>query len=421
MKRSAALNALVLLSALNLLNYLDRYILPGVQPLIQKEFQVNDERMGALTYAFFITYMIAAPLTGWLGDRFPRKPLLVVSTLIWSLATLFTAWVHDYETLYIRHALVGIGEASFCIFAPSLLADYYPENQRNRILSIFYLAIPVGSALGYLTGGVVGTHYGWRTPFFLAAFPGILIAALLFFLVEEPKRGSADQLTATVNRTTIAGLLRNPAYLSATLGMAMLVFSMGGIAVWMPTFFYRYGGYSLGHANLVLGGITVIDGILGTWIGGWAAQRWLKSDHRAFYLLSSWSAVLTIPFGALAFFGPRSLLLPSVLLAEFCLFLNTGPLNAAIVNSVAAPVRATAIAVNLFLIHALGDAPSPRIIGRISDASNLRLGMGITLAAMIVSAVILFVGSRFAPLLKEADSEVAVASLDGIADGEQLG
>jgi MFS transporter, Spinster family, sphingosine-1-phosphate transporter len=403
MKRPAALNALILLSALNLLNYLDRYILPGVQPLIQKEFQVNDEHMGALTYAFFITYMIAAPLTGWLGDNFPRKPLLVISTLIWSLATLSTAWVHDYNTLYFRHAVVGIGEASFCIFAPSLLADYYPETERNRVLSFFYLAIPVGSALGYLAGGILGSHYGWRTPFFLASFPGVVIAILLFFFVHEPKRGGADRLVPTVDRSTVLGLARNPAYLSATLGMAMLVFAMGGLSVWMPTFFYRYGGYSLSKANLLLGGITVIDGIVGTWVGGWIAQRWLKHDHRALYLVSAWSALLAIPFGAMAFFGPRAFLLPSVLLAEFCLFLNTGPLNAAIVNSAAASVRATAIAVNLFLIHALGDAPSPRIIGRISDHSNLRLGMGVTLGSLVVSALILFAGSRFAPRLVESE------------------
>jgi hypothetical protein len=186
--------------------------------------------------------------------------------------------------------------------------------------------------------------------------------------------------------------------------MAMLVFSMGGMSVWMPTFFYRYGGYSLAKANLLLGGITVVDGILGTWIGGWIAQRWLKHDHRALYLLSAWSGLLTIPFGALAFFGPNWVLLPSVFLAEFCLFLNTGPLNAAIVNSVSAPVRATAIAVNLFLIHALGDASSPRIIGRISDHSNLRLGMGVTLAAMVLSGVILFLGARHAPKLEISEA-----------------
>lgn len=403
MKRSAALHALILLSVLNLLNYLDRYILNGVQPLIQKEFQVNDERMGALTYAFFLTYMIAAPLTGWLGDRFPRKPLLVVSTLIWSLATLLSAWVHDYHTLYVRHAVVGIGEASFCIFAPSLLSDYYPEKDRNRVLSVFYLAIPVGSALGYLTGGLVGSHYGWRSPFFVAAFPGLVVAALLAIFVKEPKRGGSDQLVSTASRSTFLGLAKNPAYLCATLGMASLVFSMGGIAAWMPTFFVRYSGFSLSQANLALGGITVIDGILGTWIGGWLAQRWFKTNHRAYYLLSAWSGLLTIPFGALAFFGPEWILLPSVFLAEFCLFLNTGPLNAAIVNSVSSPVRATAIAVNLFLIHALGDAPSPKIIGRLSDMSDLRMGLGLTLPAMMVSAVILFFGARYAPLLKEPE------------------
>lgn len=404
MKLSAAKNALILLSALNLLNYLDRYILPGVQPLIQKEFQVSDERMGALTYAFFLTYIVAAPLTGWLGDHFPRKPLLVISTLLWSLATLTTAWVHDYPTLYFRHAIVGIGEASFCVFAPSLLSDFYSESVRNRVLSFFYIAIPVGSALGYLTGGIVGSHFGWRMPFFAAAFPGLVIALLLYFLIDEPKRGNADKLAATADRSTFLGLFQNPAYLSSTLGMAMMVFCMGGMSVWMPTFLYRFGGYSLSRATVYLGGITVVDGILGTLIGGWLAQRWLKKNHRALYLLSAWSAVLTVPFGVLAFFGPPSMLLPSVFLAEFFLFLNTGPLNAAIVNSVSAPIRATAIAVNLFLIHALGDASSPRIIGAISDKSNLHFGMGITMIAMFLSAIILLVGARYAPRLEAQES-----------------
>ena len=127
--------------------------------------------MGALTTALFFFYMIAAPLTGWLGDRFPRKPLIIAGAVLWSLATLATAWVHDYTTLYIRHALVGVGEATFGIFAPAVLADFYPERERNRILSIFYLAIPVGAALGYLAGGQMGPLWGWRAPFLSAPFP----------------------------------------------------------------------------------------------------------------------------------------------------------------------------------------------------------------------------------------------------------
>jgi len=143
-----ALVALCLLLALNLLNFIDRYILPGTQPLIQAEFHASDQAMGALTTALFITYMLTAPLTGWLGDRFRRKPLIVTGAVLWSLATLATYFVHDYWTLYFRHALVGVGEATFTIFAPAVLSDFFPPRERNRILSIFYLAIPVRATLG---------------------------------------------------------------------------------------------------------------------------------------------------------------------------------------------------------------------------------------------------------------------------------
>ena len=405
--RSAAI-ALLLLTGLNLFNYIDRYILPGVQPLVQREFRVSDEMIGALMYAFFITYMIAAPLTGWLGDRFPRKPLIVAGALLWSALTLLTGTVHSYNALYFRHAVVGIGEATFGIFAPALLADFYPEIDRNRILSFFYLAIPVGAALGYLIGGTVGSRYGWRAPFLVSAIPGALIALAFWAFVKEPARGSSDRLAPTLDRATVKGIARNPAFWTGTLGMTALVFSMGGISVWMPTFFVRHAGYSLPAAAEWLGAITVIDGIAGTAIGGWLAQRWLRRDHRAFYLISAWSALLAIPGGLVAFFGPPSMMVPALFAAEFFLFLNTGPLNAAIVNSVGAPVRSTAIAVNLFLIHALGDAFSPRIIGRISDRHSLQIGLALTLVAMAVSAGILFAGARFAPRL-ESSGDLAAA------------
>lgn len=401
MRRSppAALTALVLLTALNLFNFIDRYVLPGVQPLIQREFHASDERMGALTYAFFVTYMLAAPLTGWLGDRLPRKPLIVAGALLWSAATLLTAWVHTYEQLYWRHALVGVGEATFSIFAPAMLADFYPEDQRNRILSIFYISIPVGAALGYLLAGELGSAYGWRMPFYVSALPGVVIALFLLVLVREPVRGAADRLKSSIERSTIAGLFRNPAFWSSSLGMAAMTFSLGGISVWMPTFLFRYNGMSLQKANLVLGAVTIVDGIAGTIAGGWVGQRWLRHNHKALYLISGWSAVLAVPGALLAFFGPTWCTVPAMFLAEFFLFVNTGPLNTALVNSVNAAVRSSAIALNLFLIHALGDAPSPRLIGALSDRTSLRLGMGLTLAAMLVSGAILFAGGRFAPRL----------------------
>jgi len=408
-----ALMALLLLTALNLLNYIDRYILPGAQPLIQAEFKVSDGRMGLLTTALFVTYMLTAPFTGWMGDRFRRKPLIVAGAVLWSLATLFTFWVHDYWSLFFRHALVGVGEATFGIFAPAVISDFFPPRERNRILSFFYLAIPVGAALGYLVGGQLGERYGWRTPFLVGAVPGLLVAAAYWIFATEPMRGGSDQPAdcgvPAISRPpgailpTFAGLFRNPGFMCATLGMAMMVFTLGGISNWMPVFLNRFAGMSVGKSGTVLGAITVVDGLAGTAIGGWLAQRWLRTNHRALYLLSAWSMIVTLPLAALVFFGPPKWSVPALVAAEFFLFLNTGPLNAAICNSVSSAVRSSAIALNLFLIHMLGDTFSPTIIGGISDLSNLRIGLGLTLVTLILSGVLLFAGARFAPRLERAD------------------
>ena len=395
-RTSLALGTVLLLLALNLLNYIDRYILSGELLPIQREFHATDQQMGALGTAFFFVYMFAAPATGWLGDRFRRKPMIIAGALLWSIATLAALWIHSYSTLYLRQALVGIGEATFGIFAPAVLSDFFPERERNRVLSVFYIAIPVGAALGYLAGGQIGSHWGWRTPFLVCALPGFLAAALYGWLGREPKRGVSDRARPTLNRNTVLGIFTNPAFLTATFGLATLTFAMGGISWWMPEFLRRSAGMSMGSASVTVGAITVVDGIAGTVVGGWIAHRWLRTDHRALYLLSFWSVLLTIPFGILVFFGPHILAIPSLFAAEFFLFANTGPLNAAIVNSVSAPVRATAISINLFCIHFFGDTFSPQIIGAISDHSNLSIGLGATLVSMLLSCCLLGYGSRYA-------------------------
>lgn len=400
---AGATTALVLLTALNFINFIDRYILPGVQELVKRDFNLSDERVGALTFWFFLTYMCAAPLTGWLGDRFPRKPLIVLAALFWSATNLFTATVHSYFALNLRHAALGIGEASFSIYAPALLADFYPPEQRNRVLTIFYTAIPVGAALGYALGGVLGGRFGWRFPFYVSAVPGILIALLILFLMQEPTRGATDtpadrasQQNVT-KRDSFFSLVKNPPYLYATFGMAMVVFSLGGISAWVPSFLQRAAGYTPSSAGLTVGAVTVLGGLGGTAIGGWIAQRWLRTNSRALYLISAWSALLAVPPALACFFGPHSFIVPGLALAEFFIFLGNGPLNAAIVNSVSASIRATAIALELFLIHALGDAPSPRIIGAVSDHTSLGTGLGLTLISMLAAAVLLFLGARTIP------------------------
>src|SRR5437763_16327521 len=176
--------ALALLTALNFFNYVDRSVLAAVQPLIQSEFQRGDADLGWLTSLFFFCYMVTAPFIGVLADRYQRKCLVAVGALLWSGATFITAITHNYGQLLFRHTVVGIGEASFVTIAPALLADLFPERLRGRMLSVFYMAIPAGSACGYLLGGPFPSHSGGRAPFYVAWVPGIALGVQVFFLVD---------------------------------------------------------------------------------------------------------------------------------------------------------------------------------------------------------------------------------------------
>jgi MFS transporter, Spinster family, sphingosine-1-phosphate transporter len=390
---------LVLLTALNLLNYIDRSVLNAVQPLIQNEFHVSDAQIGRLTTVFLIFYTLAAPFMGPLADRYSRKLIIALGAFAWSGATLLTAVTHSYDALLIRHTLVGVGEASFVTISPTVVADLFPESMRGRVLGFFYLAIPVGFALGYPIGGYFGTHYGWRSPFLLAGFPGFVLGALVL-LIPEPPRGQFDSLKETSERGTVLGLRRNPAFLTATLGMAMMTFAQGGLLVWMPTFLSRMRGYSLLQANNLFGLIIAIDGTVASLAGGWLGDRLMRRTRSAYYLVSAVSMGLGIPVMMVALFNRGPAMVPGIALAGFLLLLNTAPLNAAVLNSVGAHIRSTAIAVNLFVIHFLGDAFSPWLIGKVSDKSSLESGFVSTVVATALSAAILFYGMKFAPAVR---------------------
>jgi MFS transporter, Spinster family, sphingosine-1-phosphate transporter len=396
---AGATTALILLTALNFVNYIDRYILPGVQEQVKSEFRITDEQIGSLTLWFMLAYMLTSPITGWLGDRFPRKPMIVIAALFWSGINFLTATVHSYDSLNIRHAALGVGEASFGIFAPAILSDFYPEGQRNRVLTIFNVAIPVGAALGYLVGGTVGERFGWRMSFIVSAIPGAIIALLILFFMKEPARGASQQDKAKLEKGTVLSLLKNKAYLASILGYAAVTFSLGGISWWMPSFLQRIGGHTQSSAAFLMGAITVVTGLGGTITGGIIAQRWSRTTSKALYFVPAISAALAVPPALVCFFGPKSLTIPSLAIAIFLIFLGTGPVNAATVNAVRPEIRATALAGQLFIIHALGDAISPRVIGAVSDRSNLNLGLGSTLITLVLASIIFFIGSRYAPPL----------------------
>jgi len=407
-----ARTALILLTALNFANYIDRSVLFAVQPMVQAEFPGGeirlawwtwhvsgaDAKFGVLTSAFFFCYMVTAPIIGILADRINRRTIMVIGALVWSAATLLTAVTHDFETLLIRHTIVGIGEATFVTIAPAFLADMFPETRRGRILSIFYLAIPVGTAMGYLLGGYLGHLYGWRRPFLIGALPGFILA-LGLMLVPEPRRGASDHLKESFERSTLLGLTRNGAFWTCSLGMAMMTFAVGGMQVWMPTFLARVRHVRLDSANLIFGVLTLVSGMLATLIGGWLGDHYLARNKGSYYLVSGIGMALALPAILCAVYFTGWPMYPAIFLGEFFLLLNTAPLNAALVNSVSASIRATAVAVNLFTIHLLGDAFSPTLMGYISDKSNLQMSFVAASVAVGLSAIILFAGMRFAPEL----------------------
>jgi predicted MFS family arabinose efflux permease len=395
--RSHPALALLLLTGLNFLNYIDRSVLPAVQPLIQKELHRSDADMGWLASVFFFFYMCTAPFMGALADRYSRRIIVTLGAMVWSGATLLTAITYDYTSLLVRHTIVGIGEASFVTIAPALIADFYPEHRRGRMLAIFYLGLPVGTALGYLLGGYLGSRHGWRAPFLIAAAPGFLLALLLLIL-PEPPRGSSDSLAPTPERATFRGLFRNPGYWSGSLAMAMLTFALGGLSNWMPTFLFRVRGMPLEKANLFFGGILAFDGIVATLAGGWLGDYLLRRNKGAYYQVSGAGLLAALPLMVLAIYGGSWWMLLALWSATFFLLLNTSPLNAAIINSVAGPIRSTAIAVNLFVIHILGDVPSPPLMGYISDrTSSLQTAFVPAMIAVAIAAAICFYGMRFAP------------------------
>lgn len=421
---------LALLTAINVFNYIDRSVLWSVQPLIKQEFNVSDAQIGLLTTTFFWFYMCAAPIIGYLGDRYSRRHIIAVGIMIWSGFTFLTAITHTFNELMVRHILVGIGEASYASIAPTLVADLFPPERRGRMMAIFSAGLPFGTAVGYLLGGIMGQHFhDWRPPFLVAGIPGFLLAVAFWFL-PEPRRGNTEMVKAgpvgaddpilrlfilrfpSVIRTplriglqllqTILSLLRNPAFMTATLGLAMYTFAMGGLQAWIPTFLTRVRTLSMEKANLIFGAITCFNGIVATLIGGWAGDRLLKRYAGAYYSFSGIAMLVSVPLMIMAIYLTGQVMFPAIFVAEFFLLINTGPVNAALVNSVAPGIRATAMAINIFVIHLLGDAFSPYLIGKISDMSSLQTGFWATFVAAGLSGLILVYGARFAPRLTQA-------------------
>lgn len=405
-RRSPA-TTLAALTGLNLLNYLDRYVAAAVLPLIMADFKVSYSRGGMLQSLFIVTYSVVSPLAGWLADARPRLRLAAIGVLIWSCATFLSGLAPTFAVLLIARAMSGIGEATYAVVTPSLLADSFRPEKRARVLAIFYAALPIGTALAYGVGGYLGSTQGWRAAFLVVGGPALFLVLVLFIL-REPIRGAFDARAA--QEKTAVGLLPSlralrlrKSYIYNTVAQVIFTFSLGGLAYWVPTYLVSERKMPLEVANYRFGFILVVSGFIGTLAGGHIGDLLARRYRSAHFTFSGIVTIAAVPFIATAIVSRSSAVLwPCTFIGLLLLFLITGPLQAAMVNVLPADLRGRGVAVYTVAIHAFGDALSPTLIGLASDQIGLEIPVLATVLLLTLSGVVLLAGRR--ALVRDLDA-----------------
>ncbi|HKC20522.1 MAG TPA: MFS transporter, partial [Candidatus Dormibacteraeota bacterium] len=284
--RNYAWYVLAVMVGINFLNYMDRYLGASVAPSIQRELHISDSAVGFLGTAFLLVYALAAVPFGLWGDRGARNTVIGVGVAIWSVATLLTGFARNYAQLFLTRGVVGVGEASYYPAGTSLMSDYFPKDQRSRVMAIWGAGATVGIAVGYAGGGIIAEKLGWRAAFFFAAAPGLIFAALAFTM-REPLRGAVEQTGKAVAKTAEASLqkfldlLKIPTLRATIIAQTLLFFVLASNAFWLPTYLQRRFAMTPGTAGLLAGGVIVAGGLIGILAGGWIADRRALKDPRA--------------------------------------------------------------------------------------------------------------------------------------------
>jgi MFS transporter, Spinster family, sphingosine-1-phosphate transporter len=396
MRISRPLVILGLLSGLNLVNYVDRYLLVAVGPRLQDDLHLSDTKLGLLTTAFMVGYLVTSPIFGALGDRYPRRGLIALGIAVFCLATAASGLMNDFASMFAARMLVGVGEASYATLAPTIIDDMAPPSKKNRWLATFYVAIPIGSALGYVLGGLLNHHFGWRGAFFVAGGPAALLA-LTVLLIAEPGRAHLHRLESAPRREKgiWLRLWRIPVYRNAVVGYTAYTFALGGFAAWAPKYLCQHLRMDLQEADFWFGVILVVTGLFATFVGGQWGDRCPGEDRpRANLRLCAVTMIIGLPFSIACLVAGSPLgFFAGIAAANFALFLSTSPINVVILQSVPAELRASAMALSIFAIHLLGDLVSPPLIGAISDASSLRAAMFILPCALAAAGFVWWRGS----------------------------
>ncbi len=384
---------LTLLTAVNYLNYIDRYILAAVLVSIKADLGLSDFQAGLLATAFMVPYMFTAPLFGWLGDTRDRSKILSLGVLLWSGATLVTGLANNFWTMMVSRFTLGIGESAFTTTSVPFLSEYFPPEKRGRILAIFSSALPVGAALGYVLGGLLGASVGWRWAFCIVGFPGIILGVYVWFMGDPRKENKEKKFDLG---QVLKILKKSKPYIWAVAGYCAYTFAVGGIAHWIPSFIQRTYAMSELSANTLFGGIAVGSGLVGTLLGGYLGDQLQKKKSGGHLKVSSISMFFALPFFWLCLHaGTVTEFTIFLVFVQLFFFLSTSPINVALLHAVPERFRNSGMAIAIFLCHVLGDAISSPLIGKVSDVTgSLQAGILVCTPVILLSAIFWWIGSQ---------------------------
>lgn len=354
-------------------NFIDRQILAILLQPIKEDLKVSDTAMGFLTgFAFALFYTFAGLPLARIADRWVRRSLIAISLATWSLMTAVSGLARGFTDLAIARIGVGIGEAGATPPAHSLIADYFPPEKRATAFAVYASGIYVGVGLGFWLGGWINDNYGWRMAFFVVGLPGVLMALIVRFTVREPPRGLSDHLAGNIQEYTVQEVWRFfstlPAARNASLAGGFHAFVGYGLGAWLPAFFIRVHHMTPGSLGQWLSWITAIGGLVGSFAGGWLADRWVRSNPRARPYVGVIGTLLSIPPLALALLlADTEIALLALLPYNIATTLWLGPTVAVIQELVPPAMRAMASAVFLFIVTIIGLGAGPQVIGILND------------------------------------------------------
>jgi MFS family permease len=394
--------ALALLTLVYVLNFLDRSLIYILFTPIKKEMAFSDLQLALLGTTSFVVFYTALGIPfGRLADRAVRKNMIAGGLAVWSLFSGLTGFANSFWTLFFCRVMVGVGEATLGPAALSLLSDYFPPRMRATVQAIYSSGIAVGAGFAFFFGGWIGQHFGWRWAFYLLGFPGLLIALFLFFLKEEP-RGRTEIATAKYTSKDWKILLQSVPLRFHYLGYALFGLAANNLSIWGATFFVRVHKFDIATIGFFGGLLSLVAGVPGTIVGGWAADRFRGFGRGGRMLFSAVAALIAIPFWLMLIFSDS---IPFLLLANFVLLglslMWLGP-AAADVHDIAGPqLRGLGIGIYFFSVNIAAYAIGSNLIGKLNDwlgASAAPLQMRYSLlvcpAACALAALMLWLGSR---------------------------